>query len=51
MHTVFIILVLLVLCVSFLTVKTVDRFVTKVDMNIMLLEAAPILYVMFSYSC
>jgi len=42
MHTVSIILVLLVWCVFFLTV---DRFVTKVDTNIMLL------YVPFSYSC
>jgi len=50
MCTVSIILVLLVWCVSFLTVRTVDRFVTKVDTNVMLLEAAQILYVPFSYS-
>jgi len=50
MRTVSIILVLLVWCVSFLTVKTVDRFVAKVDTNIVLLEAAPILYIPFSYS-
>ena len=51
MSVVSIILVLVVLCVSLLTVNTVDRFVTKLDTNIMLLEATPIFYVLFSYSC
>jgi len=51
MCTLSIILVLLVLCVSLLIVKTDNTFVTKVDTNIMLFEAAPILYIPFSYSC
>jgi hypothetical protein len=51
MSIVYIILVLLVLCVSVLIVKKIDRFLMKLDMNIMALEATPIFYVPFSYTC